>query len=241
MPSVQLHANKFEELIFRRGRDVFWQQAVVCSCWNLQTGQPLYTCNACGGTGYTYQPPLIGRALVTSISQSKQFNEFAGTFEAGDAVMTVPARKVRLVNKRISSLRDIEPLFQVSVYDLITLTDDVRKFSEVLIKNTSIPNRAADTLLNINPLKVHYVQSADTVTGIITPYEEGIDFQMVGNKVEWLTDKLADGQSYGIMYDHRPVYTVLTELPQQRHQDGQDLPKRVVLRFKSGGFGRVDV
>jgi len=240
MPEVKLHAEKFEVLIARRGRDVEWRQAVMCSCWNPLSGQPNYQCKVCKGKGYTYEDPIICRALVTSIVQNKEFQDMAGVFDVGDAIMTVPKRMWKRLPNGQWNMKEYEivPMFYVGMYDLITLTDDEVRSSEVLVRNRPIYERPADTLLNEHVTGIHAVRHADPDTGVLTVYQRGVDFEVVGNRIDWLPggNAPADGEQYSVVYWHRPVYTVLTTLPKPRHQDGQDLPRYVALRYRAGGF-----
>ncbi len=244
MASPQIHAGKFEQMIARRGRDVKWEQAVICSCWNMNTQQPSYECNACNGSGYTYDDPLIQRALVMSIANNKEFEEMSGIFEVGDAVMTVPYRIPRMLpNGTIDvteSRWEINPMFDVGMYDKVTLLDDEYKTSELLIRGESIFGRPPDTLLNDDVVEIKTVRTSDPITGAITKYRKDRDFRIVGNRIEWIPGGSApdEGQTYSVMYTHRPVYVVLTNLPKPRKQDNQDLPRYVALRYRAGGFDR---
>jgi hypothetical protein len=244
MPSVQIHATKFEQLIARRGRDVKWQQSILCSCWNMDSGQPQYDCRACGGKGYTYEEPIVERSLVMSITATKEFEDMAGVFDVGDAVMTVPKR-VYKVHKNPGNTSGVEtltydhecPMYDVGMYDLVTLLDDDYKTSELLVRNTPMYERPADTLLNPDIVEIITIRVSDPVTGLVTKFAPGVDFTNVGNKIEWLTaNQPSEGQRYSVTYKHRPVFTVLINLPKPRHQDGQDLPRYVALRYRAGGF-----
>ena len=72
-------------------------------------------------------------------------------------------------------------------------------------------------------------------------YRPGIDFEMAGNVVLWLEDGLSPevGEQYSAAYYHRPTYVVTATLPKPRHQDGQDFPRYVALRYLSGGVERI--
>lgn len=233
---------KYEDAIRRHGRKVKWQESVTCSCINLDSGQAQYECQACHGLGYILSAPIEDLALISSITHNKQFEEMAGVFEVGDATMTVGRRvpnenpttgKIDLINPGREN-----PIFHVGMYDLITLTDDVYKTSEVLTKNTPIYGRPADTLLNEDVVSIRKVQKADPQTGAITVFEEDTDYELDGNKIVWLglIHPIADGEQYTVQYTHRPVFIVLTNLPTPRYQDGQDLPKSVALRYRAGGL-----
>jgi hypothetical protein len=236
----KLDAKRVEDLLTRRGRKVRWREALVCSCWNLDSGQPAYNCQACKGTGYIYKDPIEAIAGITSVAFNKDFNEYAGLFEAGDAVMSVPARVKMLVNGRY--VYTPMALFDVGTNDLITLTDDDWKFTEILVRNQPIGKRPPDTLLNSDITRVREVFKADPITGAITTYAEGVDFQLNGNRVEWLSANApTDGENYSVTYFYRPTFAVLIQLPKPRHQDGEDLPKYVVLRHKPGGFTKEGI
>lgn len=232
----KLDAKRVEDLLTRRGRKVRWREALVCSCWNLDSGQPAYSCKVCKGSGYVYKDPIEDIAGLTSVAFNKDFNEYAGLFEAGDAVMSVPAHiKVmqngRYVYKPIA-------LFNVGMHDLITLTDDDWKFTEILMKDTPIGKRFPDTLLNNDITRIREVLSVNPESGTVTYYKQDTDFSLDGNEIVWLKDgkSPATGGKYSVTYFHRPTFTVLVQLPKPRHQDGNDLPKYVVLRHRPGGF-----
>lgn len=239
----RLSAPKFEELIFRRGRIVKWQEAITCSCMNMTSGQPTYDCMACRGRGYTLSEPIEDVVLVTSVTHNKEFEEMAGLFEIGDAIMTVGA-KVPLTNEQTGLINKTvpgrpNPIFHCGMYDLITLTDDEYKTSEVLVKGISIYERPADTLLNEDVVDVLSVRQSDPLTGEITVYQKGEDYTWVGNRIEWIgANRPYEGEQYTVQYTHRPVFIILKQLPTPRYQDGQDLPKKVAIRYRAGGFDR---
>lgn len=251
MTQVKIHAEKYENLIDRRGRPVKWQEAIACSCWDATSGQPLYSCQACKGAGYIYKQPVTGEALVTSITMSKDYQEMAGVFEVGDAVLTVPKRIPQAhpttgIIDRTMATAISNPMFDIGMNDLVTLLDDEYKSSEPLIRGVDLYGRPADTLLNIDVTRVKSVQKANSETGVVTTYVQagqGVlnpDFQLTANLIDWLpggNSPVAGGQ-YSVVYFHRPVYTVFTTLPKPRHQDNQDLPRYVALRYRAGGLDR---
>lgn len=242
MQTPMLNATKIEDMLDRRGRPVKWQETIICSCWNLTSGSPDYTCLACHGKGHVYQTPVESKALVTSITLSKDFAEMAGMFEVGDAVMTVPRRvPVRQTNGMMTGQFINNPIFGVGMYDKITLLDDDFKSSEVLVRGEPINARPPDTLLNSDITRVGSIQKYNSVTGEVAIYRLGVDFEIVGNLVSWLDGVLspAEGQQYSVTYYHRPTYVVTATLPKPRHQDGQDFPRYVALRYLAGGVERV--
>lgn len=247
MASSQIHATKYEQMITRRGRKVRWQQSILCSCWNIHShsGQPNYQCQACGGKGYTYEDPIEEIALVMSITHNKEYNDSAGVFEIGDAVMTVPKHVFKEVIHPMnrSGIANLvydrkNRMYDIGQYDLVTLLDDEYKTSELLIKGEMMYGRPADTLLNEDVTTIITIRKSNPLTGEIITYSKDEDFQIVGNRIEWLEGgkSPSEGETYSVTYKHRPVFTVFTNLPKPRFQDGQELPRYVALRYRAGGI-----
>jgi hypothetical protein len=245
MPSVKLHADKYEQMIARRGRVVRWREAIVCSCWNLDSGQPAYSCPACYGLGYTYEDPQEEKVLLMSIAHSKGYEEMAGLFEIGDAVLVVPKRVFEVIpnptnTSGVETLRYTRdnPVFEVGQFDIITVLDDEYKTSEIIQKGIPMYGRLADTLINEDVTEVRKVRRTSLEEGKVYEYDKGVDFEVERNRIVWKEDgnQPSEGEKYSVLYTHRPSFTVLTQLPEQRYQDGQDLPKKVVLRQRAWGL-----
>lgn len=241
MPQVKLHANKYEELILRRGRKVLWQEATTCSC--SSTGHPNYECKACMGMGYTLSEPIEDVVLLQSVTHNQDFQEMAGIFEIGDAVLSVGAYvpeanpETGLLNKASRGRKNL--IFRIGQGDLVTVTDDEYKTSEVLTKGLPIFGRPAETLLNEEVVDVIRIQKSDPYTGEITVYAKGTDYTFEKNNIVWQgVNQPTDGEAYTVVYTHRPVFTVFTQLPTPRYQDGQELPKKVAIRYRAGGIDR---
>jgi hypothetical protein len=181
-------------------------------------------------------------ALVTSVTLNKEFQEMAGMFEVGDAVMTVPRELPSRLPNGVYDLRTMvaNPLFEIGLNDKVTLMDDEYKTSEVLVKGTAMYGRPADTLINEKVTRIKSVRLYDTDTGESTAYTKDTDFTLDKNRIVWLEGKPQPtlGAQYSVTYFHRPVYIVAVNLPKPRHQDGQELPRYVVLRYLNGGVER---
>lgn len=248
--NLKLHVEKFEQMIARRGRKVRWREAVICSCWNLTSGQPAYQCPACHGLGYIYENPIEDVVLLMSVTHSKGYEEMAGMFEIGDAIMTVP-KKVYItvpnpMNKSgVESIvySHISPIFEVGQFDIITMLDDEYKTSEILQKGIPMYGREADTLLNEDVIEVRKIRRTDGYDGKVYDYIKGQDFEVEGNHIKWVDGGLqpSEGENYSVLYTHRPSFTVLTQLPDQRFQDDQEFPKKVALRQRTWGYNKPNL
>lgn len=237
---VKLHAPKYKDMVARRGRFVMWEEGILCSCWNQSSQQPLYDCAACNGKGRIFRAPVESRVLLTSIAFNADYEQTAGMFEIGDAVMTVPRTMYKLRPNGTWDITQEEliPAYNVGMYDIITVMDDDYKSSEVLIKGQPIYERPADTLMNDRVLDIQVVRKVDVVTGDITDYIPDVDYTFDNNLIVWLPGGNApsEGEQYSVTYHHRPSFTVLTTLPKPRYQDGALLPRYVALRYRAAGF-----
>jgi hypothetical protein len=243
LSNLKIHGDKFEDMIARRGRNVMWEEGILCSCWNQDSQQPLYNCAACKGKGRIFRAPVQSRVLLTSIAFNTEYEETAGAFQIGDAIMTVPKRTYKRLTSGLLSPTEKEDVaaYNVGMYDIITVMDDDYKSSELLIKDTPIYGRPADTLLNDRVLDIQVVRQVDVVTGTITDYVPDVDYTNDNNRIVWLPggSAPAEGEQYSVTYHHRPSFTVLTTLPKPRYQDGQLLPRYVALRYRAAGFEQV--
>lgn len=238
MATTQLRAESFEDLINRRGRVVRWEEAMLCSCQSVQSGQANYNCKACHGTGRIYEAPIEGKAVVSDISASKQYANNIGVFQVGDALMSVPYRfpKTNKLGYNTGEF-DLNPMYDIGDFDRVTLLDDFYKTSEVLVRGTALYARQADTLLHAVDITVKKIIKADEDTGAIIEFIPEHDFEVDNNKIVWSEDsedKLAIGESYTVVYKHRPTFVVFSNLPSPRYQDGQFFPRKVVLRYLGG-------
>jgi hypothetical protein len=232
MPDVRLSAQHFEEMITRRGVPVLWEKAIRCTCFDSYSGQPSYSCKACGGTGYVYAHPVkVTTVLIMSLVLSKDFTP-VGDFRMGDLVATVPKRyKAQDANKKV--IWPFNPMYDIGDYDKVTLLDSEYRAHDILVKDEPIGKRSPDTLSNQNITRVLNLVRTDANTGEVVEYFPEVDFTLNGNKVEWVTQNSpAPGEKYSVLYYYNPTYIVYTQLPQPRDQDGQNFPKKVVLRFR---------
>lgn len=242
LPKQKLNAAEIEAFIDDHGRLVEWQESISCSCWNLDSGQPSYSCRACGGKGFVYQTPFTAKVLVTSVTLSKEYADMAGVFDVGDAVVTVP-RHILVVDDTAQSakpkLKYVDnPMYDIGQHDRLTLSDDEFKTSEILVRGESVGHNDPDTLMNEIVTRIKGISKFDTVTGAETKYTLDTDYILNKNVIEWLDggNSPSIGEQYTVTYAHRPMYVVAATLPKPRHQDGQDLPRYVAVKYLSGAI-----
>jgi hypothetical protein len=231
MPGYRINNKLFTDMVAGRGMPVMWERAQKCTCWDEYSGQPNNECKACGGFGYVYDEPVFeNQVLIMSLVNNKEFTPI-GEYKLGDGIMTIPATK-----KHVDSVSKIitypeNPLYYIGEWDRVTLLYTEYRTDETLVRGLPLYGRDADTLRNVNVTKIIKVLHADPDTGVITLYNKDTDYTVDDNKITWISGPEV-GTRYSVMYLYHPVYIVYTQLPQSRDQDGQNLPKKVVLRFK---------
>lgn len=232
MADIKLRAPSFEEMIQRRGIAVTWEKAQKCTCWDDYSGHPLDNCLVCKGIGYIYSDPLATRnILVMSLALSKDLS-YIGEYQMGDAVATIPMRKY-IKNESGLWIRPFNPIFEIGEWDKITLQDTEFRSQEVLRFNDTSSKFGVDTLRNKDVTRVVSILKANPETGELVYYEEETDFNLDGNRIVWENPEIMEvGDKYSVMYYHRPVYVVYTQLPQSRDPDGQHFPKKTILRYQ---------
>jgi hypothetical protein len=260
IPSIffpNLNEGKANAVVYRYGVPILWKEATRCSCWNMDSGSPVYNCAACHGEGYVYSTPTSDFAVVQNITFSKDFTPF-GEWQSGDCTVTVS--RLRPVSGSGVILNGVDiadsilmpnnpnpvgwqsnPVFDIGDFDLIILQNTTFKSSELLTMGTSMYGRQADTLRNPEGVTVKYVQTCNPTTGAVTVYTPGVDYNVVqtpaGYQIQWLIGTGAKnpgaGNLYSVVYRHNPVFQVFTQLPQNRDQDGIHFPRKVMARYRA--------
>ena len=87
---VDVDTALFEEIFSAEGvSELAWEEASECGCYSQDSHQPEVTCPLCGGTGVTYAPAKIIRALFRDQSRYLSFRA-QGEYAHGDATLTTP-------------------------------------------------------------------------------------------------------------------------------------------------------
>lgn len=228
-----LSAKTFEKMITDRGVPVKWERAQRCTCWDMTSGQPAYSCKACNGDGYVYDEPIEESAiLIMSLVMNKEFTPI-GEYRMGDAIATVPHRKQVVLDGLPAYVEN--KLYWIGEWDRITLMNTEFRSDEVIVRGEPFYGRDPDRLRNSEVTRIVSVLKANTETGKITFYNPETDFVLEAGRINWLEEAVQApliGEKYSVQYYHRPTYQVYTQLPQHRDQDDQHFPKKVILRYK---------
>ena len=179
----------FDLAIIQKGYRIKWEQGMFCSCGDRQSGQPNYVCPVCKNKGYVYFNPTEIRALVTSISGSKDQNNRVGLDEIGTAYLTPVSTD------------------KIGFRDRFTFLDFTIKFSEVIRGSNTLKH-----MLRYPAKKVISVRILDKV------YEEGLDFDMSedGWYITWRGMPAYGDLTYSILYTTCPVYIAIGPIHELR-------------------------
>lgn len=180
----------FDHAIRQKGMRVLWEQAMFCSCINIESGQPSYTCPECGGKAYIYTEPKETKALVTSINGRKEQDK-QGLGEYGTAYLT--------------------PLSQdfVGYRDKFTFPDFKIKHSQLI---TFEYGDSMSSQTNYEILDVLVVQQSGN------QLKYGIDFQVSEDRrhIELIDSGRGYTGTFSILYTIHPVYVAMGPIHELR-------------------------
>lgn len=188
--AADFQQEEFDILFRDKGYNVIWEKALQCGC--LGAGSDHQTnCQNCGGTGWLFVNPTATRMIVTSLAVNKDFQ----TLDQGSIDMGYSQITARYEDK-------------IGFMDKIILTDSVSSHHEVLfpVLDSGSGNYRASTRYDIKA--VEFIGHFTGTGTVYTKLEEGTDYVISNNIVEFLTNVTADNQKVTIRYRHNPVYHI---------------------------------
>lgn len=257
-----MNASLFDEAVADRGKTVVWRAGFRCSCTVRASAAPMNDCGACKGSGYVYQPPVSARILLQGIDTKRDILPAGVWESGDITASVPYLQRVITETTSGNLIDwEPHPMWDIGVGDTIYLPDSEQRASEVLLRGEPMYGRLADTLRHPAETigRVLCLLASDPETGSVSYFSagaDGTDFtvdQAIG-AVQWATDSTADyclqgnkldfnpngasspilttGAQYSVTYTHRPTYIVYVQSPQPRDQDGQHMPKKVILRLR---------
>lgn len=191
-PRAEITPGLFDTAIKQHGYRMLWEQGMFCSCYNMQSGQPDYTCSTCKGKGYIYFNPTEIRGVTTSINGRKEQGKI-GLDDMGTAYLTPPSD------------------YNIGFRDRFTFLDFTTKFSEVIIRDEHGTGELTDKLRypakNILMVRVGDME-----------FKRGLHFNLSkdGTTIEWLDSHVYEGVNYSILYTSNPVYIAIGPIHELR-------------------------
>lgn len=153
------------------------------------------------------------RALIQSVTTQREFAPRA-EYEVQDLQITV--------DRYLADQRTPNPAWDAGENDRFVLLDTWRRYTQHLqrgIQDRPIYRRLQD------------VRLTGIRNGALVEYVPGEDYSVKDGAVLWQPGKgPRPREFYVIEAKASPEYYVLQELPQTRQMDGQDMPRRFVLR-----------
>lgn len=185
-----------DTVIDDQGNRVYWEQAMVCSCVTLDSGQPDFTCPICHGRGYRYLAPEELIVGVQSLSSTYKLGTLE-LYEPGTCLVTPMSNVI------------------MGYQDRLTFPDFRCKFSEPLRFNSDEYGFGVSNPLYRNIVEVQGIADDKYM------YEEGVDYEVTPDRhhIRWKTEGLAaqaDKKSFSILYLTNPIYLVVDVMHELR-------------------------
>lgn len=161
----------------------------------------------------TYEAGGELRALIQGVTTQREFAPRA-EYEVQDVQITV--------DRFLADGQTLNPAWDAGENDRFVLLDTWRRHTQHLqrgVQDSAIYRRMRDVRL----------------TGIqgskLVEYRAGTDYTVKDGSVQWAEGKGPRPRAYYTLEAQvSPEYYVFQQLPQTRHMDGQDMPRRFVLR-----------
>lgn len=157
------------------------------------------------------------RAGVQGVMSRREF-QMRGEYDVLDLQMSI--------DRYLDDGETINPAWDCGEYDRFTLLDAWRRHSQHVKRG--INGQVGDLLLyrNVRDLTVSSIQNDQLIN-----WEEGQDYTLTDGAIQWNAGRGPQkGTYYSVQGQVRPEYYVFQALPQLRHEDGLELPRRIVLK-----------
>ncbi len=127
------------------------------------------------------------------------------------------------IDRRMADMGDLNPAWDCGESDRFVLMDFWRRHAQHVKRG---PGGDRTIYRRMRGLQVSSIEA-----GVLTPWEEGEDYTFMDGELNWTKGRgPASGAWYAVQGQTNPEYYVFKALPQTRHQDGMELPRRVILK-----------
>lgn len=187
-------------------QEFLWRRASKCPCVADHSGQPKPGCPLCEGKGLQWAPPLAAHAGMTGLSSKKAMEQF-GSYEAGDATLTIPSSS---------------PMYIAGRGDRITALGATNPFSIVLRRGLN------DKLLG----RIVSVDRVFWLTPDGTANVEGaIPTVNADGSLSWVTGAPPPRVNFTVEGVRHDELYIFTELPADRNAGVSGNPRRAPVRL----------
>jgi len=186
-PRVDFFEDSFQALVYQKGYNVQIEPFFPCPCKSRDEAKTV--CLNCQGTGYVWGTPTDCKAIIQSINRSTRYREWSAQLE-GHANITIEQR------------------FRLAIMDKITLMDSISTHSE----NVLVKQLASDATLFA--VTCYPIKDLDFIFLYVSPkeklvrLEQGIHFNIDGNKIIFPPNTLDKDDSISLRYTHNVQYVV---------------------------------
>ena len=189
------------------GQQLAWRRARACPCLDPSSRQPLFTCVPCGGKGVLWAKEVCGTAGLSGQSQ-RASQATHGTWEPGDAVLTIPATA---------------KFYDAGRYDRFRAIDAKRPFSRVLIRGEC--DRIFGTIASVSRVFWYADDGTTEVDGALPGFD-------IDGRLTFADPNRAPpvGRAYTIEGAVFSEWFAFLDLPTPRNVGAHLLPKKLPVR-----------
>ena len=114
-PDIRFEKNEFDQLIYDKGYNVYWDKALRCPC-KVKSADSLSNCLNCGGSGWVYINRTQTKVLLQGMNYQTQFKDWSETNVGTVKISTRDTERIGYMDRLV--LIDAETLFSEIVYPI---------------------------------------------------------------------------------------------------------------------------
>jgi hypothetical protein len=199
------HFNRFLDVRGDVTQAFAWRKRSACPCTSESSNSPRYDCPVCNGKGHVWAEEVAGNAGLTGQSPTKAIALF-GTYETGDAVMTIPGSS---------------PMYAARQYDRFRALGSTEPFSTAMRRG--LGDRINGQVKNIDRV-FWYEDDGQTV------HEGGIPTVGAHGVLTWTSGEPPQGKSYTVEGVRWEEFFVFNQLSSDRNVGVAGLPMKLGVR-----------
>lgn len=210
-----LTQNKFDNLIWKKGYNVYLDKAMDCPCRNVGDAQSQTACRNCGGSGYIFINRTKTKMVIQGMNADTKFKEWSKELRGTAKITCLNANKLVFM-------------------DRVTFIDTLSTVTQVVIgKEHDDSIYRAMVVYPIKEVEAAFIYIDNNTK--LTRAIEGVHYNIVDeNWIEFISG--SEFITMTIRYKHNPMYYIIDEAraimsTPNKDEEIQEMPLHAIGRL----------